>query len=54
MAKKAKKINTRDKIKLGHAVRSNILGEKLAWFTDRLEDREKPLSAKEFQEMIKE
>lgn len=40
LAKKAKRYNNRDKIKLGHAIKSNILGDKFAWFTDQLDDTE--------------
>ncbi|XP_031640871.1 translation machinery-associated protein 16 homolog [Contarinia nasturtii] len=37
VAKKAKRYNNRNKIKLGHAVKSNLMGERLAWFTDNME-----------------
>lgn len=29
--------NNRTKIKLSHAIKSNITGERFAWFTDNLE-----------------
>lgn len=32
------RFNNRSKIKLGHAVKSNILGTKFAWFTEQLDD----------------
>lgn len=38
LAKKAKRYNNRDKIKLGHAIKSNILGDKFGWFTEQLDD----------------
>lgn len=31
------RFNNRSKIKLGHAIKSNITGERFAWFTDELE-----------------
>ncbi|KAG4071973.1 hypothetical protein HA402_006134 [Bradysia odoriphaga] len=52
LAKKAKRFNNRSKIKLGHAVKSNILGEKFIWFTEALADRTTPLSKTEFDELI--
>jgi len=52
LAKKAKRFNNRSKIKLGHAVKSNILGEKFMWFTEALADRNSPLSNSEFDELI--
>lgn len=46
-------MNNRDKIKLGHAAKANILGEKFGWFTEALEGREgeDPLSPEEFLEL---
>lgn len=54
LAKKAKRFNNRDKIKFGHAARSNVLGEKFAWFMERIGDAERtePLQPAEFDEMI--
>lgn len=31
------RFNNRNKTKLGHAIKSNILGERFGWFTDQLE-----------------
>lgn len=47
-----RRFNNRGKIKLGHAVKSNILGEKFNWFTEVLGDRTTPLSNSEFEELI--
>lgn len=38
LAKKAKRYNNRDKIKMGHAIKSNILGDKFGWFNTQLDD----------------
>lgn len=46
------RFNNRNKIKLGHAVKSNMLGEKFNWFTEAIGDRSTPLSNSEFDEMI--
>ncbi|KAJ6626131.1 Translation machinery-associated protein 16 like [Pseudolycoriella hygida] len=52
LAKKAKRFNNRTKIKFGHAVKSNILGEKFIWFTEAVGDRMIPLSKSELDELI--
>lgn len=31
------RFNNRTKIKLGHAIKSNVMGERFGWFTDNLE-----------------
>lgn len=45
------RINNRDKIKLGHAAKANILGEKFGWFTEQLEEKEEALTPEEFLEL---
>jgi len=52
LAKKAKRFNNRSKIRIGHAIKSNILGEKFSWFNEALVDRTTPLSKSEFDELI--
>lgn len=39
---------------MGHAIKSNILGDKFAWFTEQLEDEKdrQLLTPKEFKELI--
>ncbi|XP_001656418.2 translation machinery-associated protein 16 homolog [Aedes aegypti] len=52
LARKMKKMNNREKKKMGHAVKANIVGKKLGWFAEQLEDRTEPLNAGEFEELI--
>ncbi|XP_055603513.1 translation machinery-associated protein 16 homolog [Uranotaenia lowii] len=54
LARKMKKIDKREKKKIGHAVKANIVGKKLAWFSEHLEDRTEPLTPKEFESLINE
>ncbi|XP_055638419.1 translation machinery-associated protein 16 homolog [Toxorhynchites rutilus septentrionalis] len=55
LARKIKKINNREKKKIGHAVRANVVGKKLGWFAEHLEDgRTEPLSSSEFEQLIDE
>lgn len=38
---------------MGHAIKSNIMGEKLNWFLGKIdEDRTKPLTPQEFEEFV--
>lgn len=46
------RINNREKKKVGHAVKANIVGKKLGWFAEQLEDRKEPLSSEEFEQLI--
>lgn len=46
------RFNNRDKIKIGHAARSNVLGEKFTWFLEQIGDRKLPPTPEEFDEMI--
>ena len=39
-------------MKMGHAAKANIVGKKLAWFANQLENRTDPLKPKEFEELI--
>nr|XP_029718971.1 translation machinery-associated protein 16 homolog [Aedes albopictus] len=52
LARKMKKINNREKKKMGHAVKANIVGKKLGWFAEQLEGRTGPLTSSEFEQMI--
>ncbi|XP_055313604.1 translation machinery-associated protein 16 homolog [Sitodiplosis mosellana] len=55
-AKKAKRFNNRTKIKIGHAIKSNVMGERFAWFTDKLEQfGEQPcLTPSQFTQVIEQ
>ncbi|XP_035894370.1 translation machinery-associated protein 16 homolog [Anopheles stephensi] len=52
LTRKVKKINNREKIKLGHAAKANLVGKKLAWFAEQLAERQTPLTKSEFEELI--
>ncbi|KAL1404417.1 hypothetical protein pipiens_018898 [Culex pipiens pipiens] len=54
LARKIKKINNREKKKMGHAVKANVVGKKLGWFAEHLEDRTEPLTGQEFETLIDE
>ncbi|XP_026475100.1 translation machinery-associated protein 16 homolog isoform X2 [Ctenocephalides felis] len=45
LIKKAKKFESKEKVKLGQHIKQNLLGEKLTWFRDNLEDTEVYTSA---------
>uniref|UniRef100_A0A182SBI5 AB hydrolase-1 domain-containing protein n=1 Tax=Anopheles maculatus TaxID=74869 RepID=A0A182SBI5_9DIPT len=47
-------INKREKIKLGHAAKANVVGKKLAWFAEQLTERQHPLSQAEYEALIDE
>ncbi|XP_055912259.1 translation machinery-associated protein 16 homolog [Eupeodes corollae] len=53
LSKKAKRQNNKHKSRLGHAIKSNIIGEKLNWFLGNIGDRTTPLSPEEFEELVK-
>uniref|UniRef100_A0A6M2DQE6 Putative translation machinery-associated protein 16 n=1 Tax=Xenopsylla cheopis TaxID=163159 RepID=A0A6M2DQE6_XENCH len=40
LIKKAKKFENKEKVKLGQHIKQNLLGEKLLWFRDKLENAE--------------
>lgn len=48
--------NNRNKIKLGHAIKSNILGERFAWFTNSLDKfpEQTCLTSSQFSQLIEE
>lgn len=46
------RINNREKKKMGHAVKANIVGKKLGWFAEQLENRSEALTSQEFEELI--
>ncbi|CAD7089062.1 unnamed protein product [Hermetia illucens] len=52
LAKKAKRMNNKHRNQFGHAIKSNILGEKLSWFLPHVEDRTTPLTPREFRQLI--
>uniref|UniRef100_A0A182TPG3 AB hydrolase-1 domain-containing protein n=1 Tax=Anopheles melas TaxID=34690 RepID=A0A182TPG3_9DIPT len=47
-------INNREKTKLGHAAKANIVGKKLAWFAERLLERQDPLMPAEYEALVDE
>ncbi|XP_055547333.1 translation machinery-associated protein 16 homolog [Wyeomyia smithii] len=54
LARKIKKINKREKKKIGHACKANSIGKKLGWFADHLEGKNEPLSNSEYKRLIEE
>lgn len=53
LGKKARRQNNKHKQRLGHAIKSNLMGEKLGWFLEHIEDgRTQPLTPHEFEELI--
>ncbi|XP_065364250.1 translation machinery-associated protein 16 homolog [Calliphora vicina] len=53
LGKKARRQNNKHKQRLGHAIKSNLMGEKLSWFLDHIEEgRTHPLTPHEFEELI--
>ncbi|KNC27227.1 putative translation machinery-associated protein 16 [Lucilia cuprina] len=53
LSKKARRQNNKHKQRMGHAIKSNIMGEKLSWFLEHIEDgRTHPLTPHEFEELI--
>lgn len=48
-------MNNKHKKQLGHAIKSNMMGEKLSWFLGQIEeDRAEPLTPQEFIDLIDE
>lgn len=45
-------MNNKHRNQFGHAIKSNILGEKLSWFLPHVEDRTTPLTPREFRQLI--
>lgn len=55
LSKKARRQNNKHKQRLGHAIKSNIMGEKLTWFLEHMEEgRKHPLTPQEFEELIQQ
>ncbi|XP_013111576.2 translation machinery-associated protein 16 homolog [Stomoxys calcitrans] len=53
LSKKARRQNNKHKQRMGHAIKSNIMGEKLTWFLEHIEEgRKQPLSPEEFEQLI--
>ncbi|XP_073830944.1 translation machinery-associated protein 16 homolog [Musca autumnalis] len=53
LSKKARRQNNKHKQRLGHAIKSNLMGEKLTWFLEHIEEgRKHPLTPTEFEELI--
>ncbi|XP_052867993.1 translation machinery-associated protein 16 homolog [Anopheles cruzii] len=52
LARQIKKISNREKKKLGHAAKANILGMKLAWFAEKVEGRDRPITPSEYEQLI--
>lgn len=48
-------MNNKPKKQLGHAIKSNMIGEKLTWFIEHIEEgRTEPLSPPEFIDLMDE
>lgn len=55
LSKKAKRYNDHQKKRLGHAVKCNLIGQKLSWFLERIDEkRTDPLTPEEFDQLIQE
>ncbi|XP_068155338.1 translation machinery-associated protein 16 homolog [Drosophila tropicalis] len=53
LGKKARRQNNKHKSRLGHAIKSNLMGEKLSWFINHIEEgRTAPLRPIEFENLI--
>ncbi|KAH8420638.1 hypothetical protein KR009_012425, partial [Drosophila setifemur] len=53
LGRKARRQNNKHKVRLGHAIKSNITGEKLSWFLGQLDEgRTEPVTPQEFQDLI--
>ncbi|XP_053694541.1 translation machinery-associated protein 16 homolog [Sabethes cyaneus] len=52
LVRKIKKINHREKKKVNHASKANIIGKKLGWFAERVEDKSEPLKSSEYLQLI--
>ncbi|XP_050329835.1 translation machinery-associated protein 16 homolog [Bactrocera neohumeralis] len=53
LGKKARRQNNKHKARMGHAIKSNIMGEKLSWFLGQIdENRTEPLTPQEFEDLI--
>nr|AAM51118.1 SD22530p [Drosophila melanogaster] len=53
LGKKARRQNNKHKVRLGHAIKSNITGEKLSWFLGQIDEgRTEPLTPQELEDLI--
>ncbi|XP_064556293.1 translation machinery-associated protein 16 homolog [Drosophila montana] len=53
LGKKARRQNNKHKVRLGHAIKSNLMGEKLSWFLGHIDEgRTTPLNPQEFENLI--
>uniref|UniRef100_W8B2C0 Translation machinery-associated protein 16 n=1 Tax=Ceratitis capitata TaxID=7213 RepID=W8B2C0_CERCA len=53
LSRKARRQNNKHKARMGHAIKSNIMGEKLNWFLGHIdEERTQPLMPQEFEDLI--
>ncbi|XP_062138572.1 translation machinery-associated protein 16 homolog [Drosophila sulfurigaster albostrigata] len=53
LGKKARRQNNKHKTRMGHAIKSNIMGEKLSWFLGQIDEgRTTPLTPQEFEDLI--
>ncbi|XP_037942034.1 translation machinery-associated protein 16 homolog [Teleopsis dalmanni] len=53
LSKKARRQNNKHKSRLGHAIKSNLTGEKLNWFLEHIDlERKEPLSPVEFEKLV--
>ncbi|KAI8033447.1 hypothetical protein M5D96_013810 [Drosophila gunungcola] len=53
LGKKARRQNHKHRVRLGHAIKSNITGEKLSWFLGQIDEgRTEPLTPQELEDLI--
>lgn len=53
LGKKARRQNNKHKVRMGHAIKSNLMGEKLSWFLGHIDEaRTEPLTPQEFEDLI--
>ncbi|XP_067634976.1 translation machinery-associated protein 16 homolog [Eurosta solidaginis] len=53
LSRKARRQNNKHKARMGHAIKSNIMGEKLCWFLDHIDEkRTEPFTPQEFEDLI--
>lgn len=53
LGKKARRQNNKHKVRMGHAIKSNLMGEKLSWFLGYIDEgRTEPLTPQEFEDLI--
>lgn len=48
------RMNYREKNKLGYAVKANMAGERLFWFSEKIEQQDEPIAPELFDELIEE